>query len=496
MPPLDELRLEEPSDLRMATEAEAVWVVPFSWEVGEHRHRPMVKRGVTVRFKPRGDDPVGPVSHGTDFISKATGGLAAPSASPPASTSSPTAATAAASSSGPGPHTPAPSPNEPGPLPERSPADSHIELIFPFSSNATLRHQYQRFMTDRMRFGLLLEDLDTLAADIAARHSGLSNRVLLTAAIDRIQWLRDSVVGEVTMAHDLRAGGQVVWAGRSSMEVRIELYSCDRRSSPPDVWNFIGLAYFVFVSRTPDRTAAADVPPLTPRTEREKALFEAGKAHMQSRTHRRESHWARKPPTAAEVSLVHDLVRNQHLYRKSPHAQHSMHGQRGPSGAQQDSVPMRDTELQSSTLMHSQDRNAFNVIFGGHLLRLAYEHAAATAAMFAGEYCEPVSMDDVAFLQPVPIATLLRLTGQVVYTEGPVVRVHVRATKLKPGAPEQNVVTNVFSFAFASSGAVRRVVPETMVEAMEYVLGHRQHAADTASRAVAESHARAVLSRL
>lgn len=32
----------------------------------------------------------------------------------------------------------------------------------------------------------------------------------------------------------------------------------------------------------------------------------------------------------------------------------------------------------------SQDRNAWNVIFGGHLLRLAYEHAFATAALHAG----------------------------------------------------------------------------------------------------------------
>lgn len=59
---------------------------------------------------------------------------------------------------------------------------------------------------------------------------------------------------------------------------------------------------------------------------------------------------------------------------------------------------------------------------------------------------------------------------QVVYTEGPVLRVHVRASKVEPGAPELSVVTNVFSFAFcSSSGPVRRVVPEAMVEALEYL---------------------------
>lgn len=76
---------------------------------------------------------------------------------------------------------------------------------------------------------------------------------------------------------------------------------------------------------------------------------------------------------------------------------------------------------------------------------------------------------------------LMRFTGSVVFVSGRVIRVHVRASKLSPGAPEQPVVTNVFSFAFLARSTVKRVVPETMVEAMEYVAGQRQHEADAAS---------------
>lgn len=46
---------------------------------------------------------------------------------------------------------------------KRVPSDSYLELIFPFSSSAQLREHYQRFTSNQMRFGLLLEDLDTLA---------------------------------------------------------------------------------------------------------------------------------------------------------------------------------------------------------------------------------------------------------------------------------------------------------------------------------------------
>lgn len=42
----------------------------------------------------------------------------------------------------------------------------------------------------------------------------------------------------------------------------------------------------------------------------------------------------------------------------------------------------------------------------------------------------------------------------------------------------------------SKSGGVRRVVPETMVEAMEYLMGYRQHVMDETSRMVAEDRVR------
>ncbi|GIL57596.1 hypothetical protein Vafri_12790 [Volvox africanus] len=491
---LTTLRLEEPATLKDASLDEARWCLPFSYEVGEHRRG---GRGLLIRFKPRPDDPAdlsgpGPLDWAlkarheradAGIASAASRGamasttiISAPEMSPSDNPAASSTRTSQPRGTTGGDDKEIPSPSE------RAPSDSHLELIFPFSSNSTLREQYQRFTSNQMRFGLLLEDLDTMAGDIAARHAGVSERVLLTASIDRISWLQDPNVGEVSLANDLRMAGQVVWSGRSSMEVMIEL-SHQAPGSRPDEWRFIGLAFFVLVARTLDRTAAAEVPALVPETQREMELFEQGKIHMQQRQQRRDSHWARRPPTSQEVALVHDLIRQQHLHKPTSHHHHH-------HNHNQDAVPMHRTVLQNCCLMHSQDRNVFDVIFGGHLLRLAYEHAFSTAALHAGEYCDPLSMDDVAFLMPVPIGTLLRLTGQVVYAEGPVVRVHVRATKLEPGAPEQSVVTNVFSFAFrCPSGPVRMVIPETMVEAMEYVTGHRQNANDEASQAVLAAQA-------
>lgn len=70
------------------------------------------------------------------------------------------------------------------------------------------------------------------------------------------------------------------------------------------------------------------------------------------------------------------------------------------------------------------------------------------------------------------VGALMRLSSAVVYTSGRVVRVHVRASKLSPGAPEQPVVTNVFSFAFLAGSPTRPVVPETMVRVCAWAWAH------------------------
>lgn len=61
------------------------------------------------------------------------------------------------------------------------------------------------------------------------------------------------------------------------MQVQVELSRRDGAGGPGRPWTFIGFAVFVLVARTPDHTAGAQVPPLVPRTARERELFECGK---------------------------------------------------------------------------------------------------------------------------------------------------------------------------------------------------------------------------
>ncbi len=72
--------------------------------------------------------------------------------------------------------------------------------------------------------------------------------------------------------------------------------------------------------------------------------------------------------------------------------------------------------------------------------------------------------------------------------EGRTVRVHVRAHKQGQdfSAPQ---VTNDFAFAFWSDRPARPVVPETLLEAMAYLSGYRQHKLEAQQQLAGEQEA-------
>lgn len=76
-------------------------------------------------------------------------------------------------------------------------------------------------------------------------------------------------------------------------------------------------------------------------------------------------------------------------------------------------VPISATSQGHLAIMHRQDRNNANNIFGGHLLKLAAELAYSTAVLHAGRHCEAIAMGDVTFKEPVPIGCVLEMRAKV-----------------------------------------------------------------------------------
>ncbi|KAI5627440.1 acyl-CoA thioesterase 9, tandem duplicate 1 isoform X1 [Silurus asotus] len=133
---------------------------------------------------------------------------------------------------------------------------------------------------------------------------------------------------------------------------------------------------------------------------------------------------------------------------------------------------MEDAKLKGLEICHPQERNIFNRIFGGFLMRKAYELGWANACAFAG--CRPmlVAVDDIMFRKPVEIGSLLMLSSQVCYTEEHHVQVRVHTEVLDP-LTRQHDTTNVFHFTFQVDKPVPAVVPQSYGESMLYLDGKR-----------------------
>ena len=72
-----------------------------------------------------------------------------------------------------------------------------------------------------------------------------------------------------------------------------------------------------------------------------------------------------------------------------------------------------ETRLQAVKLCHPQERNIHSSIFGGFLMREAFELAFTNATLYLNARPYTLSSDDIAFRRPVPIGSILFLNSQV-----------------------------------------------------------------------------------
>ncbi|KAK9809579.1 hypothetical protein WJX73_004048 [Symbiochloris irregularis] len=290
-------------------------------------------------------------------------------------------------------------------------------IAYPFTSNRVLHEKY-RNPWGAVRIGKLLEDLDSLAGNVAFLHCdpgpGYRLPMLVTASVDAIQ-----INHRLNLDNDLEISGQVVWTGTSSMDIRMELKQAERGDDPSLV------ALFTFVARDPVTKKSTRINPLDPRMPREKELF---------------------------------AERQQKADARKAARQRNLHGR----------------------------------VFGGFLMRRAYELAFATAYMFSGTRPRFVMVDEITFQRPVDVGDLLRLRSLVLHTNSlpagisgvssdipagaSVGRVHVQVTALvtQPERVASNI-TNTFEFIFEVSIAaapeiegcklLKRVLPSTEEEA-------------------------------
>lgn len=282
--------------------------------------------------------------------------------------------------------------------------------------------------------------------------------MLVTASVDKMV-LKKSISVDI----DLKIAGAVIWVGRSSIEIQMEVTQLTNGST--DASKSVALlANFIFVARDSKTGKAAPVNRLSPETEQEKLLYEEAEARNELRKRKRGGD--RKDIGHGNVNRLEGLLGEGRIFSDMP------------ALADRDSILLRDTRLENSLICQPQQRNIHGRIFGGFLMHRAFELAFSTAYAFAGMMPCFLEVDHVDFLRPVDVGDFLRFKSCVLYTEyenadRPLINIEVVAHVTKPEL-RSSEVSNKFYFTFtvcqeakakANGFRIRKVVPATEEEA-------------------------------
>ncbi|KAG8848843.1 hypothetical protein FRB91_010438 [Serendipita sp. 411] len=363
----------------------------------------------------------------------------------------------------------------PQPAPTLEPADgasqlaprpmhySYSEFVIPFSSNPLVLEQYTN-AKGGIRTGKLMEDLDALAGGVAYKHlmkpgvaeltGSINDRgfYIVTASVERLDMLSPLTPKNVK---DLRLSGQVIYSGRSSMEVVVKMEALGQDNAEETIM----LGRFTMVCLDAFTNKARPVNPLIPMTEDEKKLYAMGEALKTRRQLRGKQSLNQAPPSSEEATSLHNL------YLKYGD------GTRCSDGIEP--VPIGETLLENTMQMYPQQRNIQSKVFGGYLMRLAYELGYSNASIFTRVPLRFLSLDEITFKHPVPIGSVLRLKsriGHTIPTGTSSVHVAVEASVIDQETGEERV-TNDFRFTWGTPEHKfgRIVVPKTYEEAMLWI---------------------------
>jgi acyl-CoA hydrolase len=335
-----------------------------------------------------------------------------------------------------------------------TPHDTRYLFVLPFSTDPVLARRFlarDGEMVGNIRFGKLLETLDKVAENTALAyvHRFYPDARVVTAAVNSIV-LRNPA----DTRHDMVFQAQINHVGKSSMEVGIRVECLGTASS------HLASCYFTMVARSTDGGEAMSLalPPLKYLHELDEKRYH--KAEQRRQLYREELAKAEEMPSLDEYLLLKKLHKEQEA--------------EGFCGLRAGSLA-----LESTCRAYPEQENVPKTIFGGYLIRKAYELAALAAEMVATQRAVPFRVNRINFNQPVLLGDQLKFTARVVYTGKTTITVQSDIERFSRTAGDKALSNScLFTFrnvdAAMESQPVPFIYPVTYAEDARFLNAYRQ----------------------
>jgi len=338
------------------------------------------------------------------------------------------------------------------------PNETSFYQTLPLRTDLNLRRRFMVIddpdLQGNLRFGLLLEILDKVAEETALKYVNRFHPEarVVTAAIDNIL-----VRHAADVTKNLIFAARINHIGRSSLEVGI------RVEQPGDPTNHVASCYFTMVARSGvgENATSVPLPPLEYRDELEKNR--AAKALARRDEYRRHQAALLEPPTREEYEIFSAL----HKAQEEPGFQGLLAGR---------------LATDSWERMVPEFENVPQKIFGGYLIRRAYELAAICAELVAPDRSIVAAVNRINFYEPVRMGDKLHYTARVVYTNDSFVCVEANIERISRDRTS-SALSNSCLFTFVNVDndlkhlPVPPVYPTTYAEDARYLTAHRSYLA-------------------
>ena len=341
-------------------------------------------------------------------------------------------------------------------LPKTRPANTSFVQTLPLGSDHALR---RRFMVSNepipanTRFGLLLEVLDKVAEETALNYVNrfYPEAQVVTAAIDRIL-----IRNPADVTRDIVFNARINHVGRSSLEVGI------RVEQPGESVSHIASCSFTMVARSGIGEEAVSVPllPLEYIDEIEKER--ARKTLARRDDYRRQQADLLEPPSREEYQMLTGL----HTAQEAEDFEGLLTGR---------------LVRNSWEMMYPEQENVPETIFGGYLIRRAFELSSICSELVAPDRSIIIAVNRINFFQPVRMGDKLHYTSRVVYTNDSFVCVEAGIERISRDRTSKALSNScLFTFVNLDGEMARKpvppVYPTTYAEDARYLAAHRSHA--------------------